>query len=165
MFQPTPEAGAFTQEIVADFDVATQVVVELRAIRQKKNISPKEPLKLKVKGQYPVSMNPVVAKMANIDSIEVMDDFSSLGSGETFMVNTLQFYVPLEGMIDVETEKAKILAEIARYEGFLKGVNAKLGNEKFVANAPAAVVEMERKKQSDATTKLENLRQSLEKLG
>ena len=76
----------------------------------------------------------------------------------------MQFFVPLEGMIDVEAEKAKIVAEIARYEGFLKGVNAKLGNERFVANAPAAVVENERKKQSDATQKLENLKERLAKL-
>ena len=80
------------------------------------------------------------------------------------MVGTVQFFVPLEGMIDVEAEKEKILAEITRYEGFLKGVNAKLGNERFVANAPAAVVENERKKQSDATQKLAALKEQLAKL-
>ena len=80
------------------------------------------------------------------------------------MAGTVQFFVPLQGMIDVDAERSKIEAEITRYEGFLKGVNAKLGNERFVANAPAAVVENERKKQSDATQKLAGLRERLAKL-
>ncbi|MCF0164170.1 MAG: valine--tRNA ligase, partial [Bacteroidales bacterium] len=86
------------------------------------------------------------------------------GAGAAFMVGTTEFFLPLEGKIDTEEERKKIEAEIARYEGFLRGVNAKLGNAKFVANAPEAVVEMERKKQSDATTKLENLKERLAKL-
>jgi len=69
--------------------------------------------------------------------------------------------VPLDGMIDVEAEIAKVEAEILRYQGFLRGVNAKLSNEKFVANAPAQVVETERKKLADATTKIENLKERL----
>ena len=137
--------------------------MEIRALRQKKNLSPKETLSLKVKGAYPEYMSPVIAKMANISSIEKADDFGD-AAGETFMAGTVQFFVPMEGMIDTEAEKARIQAEIARYEGFLKGVNAKLGNERFVANAPAAVVENERKKLSDATQKLASLRERLAKL-
>ena len=136
-------------------------MVELRALRQKKNISPKEALQLRFKGSFPADMAPIITKMANISRIDAADENTS---GESFMVGTVQFFVPLEGMIDVEAEKAKIIAEIARYEGFLKGVNAKLGNERFVANAPAAVVETERKKQSDATQKLAALKDRLSKL-
>ena len=106
-------------------------------------------------------MTPVIEKMANISDIAAADEATS---GESFMVGTVQFFVPLEGMIDVAAEREKILAEINRYEGFLKGVNAKLGNERFVANAPAAVVENERKKQSDATQKLAALKERLAKL-
>ena len=80
------------------------------------------------------------------------------------MVQTTEFFVALDGMIDVEAERKTIEAEIQRYESFLKGVNAKLNNEKFVANAPAAVVEMERKKLSDATVKISNLKERLSKL-
>ena len=163
MYASTPKAEAFDPAVIADFNIAAGAVVEIRALRQKKNLSPKEALSLKVKGSYPDYMSPVIAKMANISTIETTADFGD-APGESFMSGTVQFFVPMEGMIDLEAEKAKILAEIARYEGFLKGVNAKLGNERFVANAPAAVVENERKKLSDATQKLDNLRERLAKL-
>ena len=104
-------------------------------------------------------MAPVVKKMAFVSDIESVEAFS--GNGEIFMVGTTEFGVPLDGMIDVAAEVAKIEAEIQRYEGFLRGVNAKLSNEKFVANAPAQVVETERKKLADATMKIENLRTRL----
>ena len=161
MYASTPKAEPFDAKTIADFNIAAGAVVEIRALRQKKNISPKEALSLKFKGTFPAAMAPVIAKMANISDIAAADERSA---GESFMVGTVQFFVPLEGMIDVEAEREKILAEIARYEGFLKGVNAKLGNERFVANAPAAVVENERKKLADATLKLENLRDRLSKL-
>ena len=116
-------------------------------------------LKLPVKGSFPAAMEPVVRKMASVSDIASVESFS--GTGEVFMVGTTEFNVPLEGMIDEAAEIAKIEAEIQRYEGFLRGVNAKLSNEKFVAGAPAAVVERERQKQADATTKIENLRERL----
>jgi valyl-tRNA synthetase len=97
--------------------------------------------------------------MAFVSEIEAVEAFS--GTGEVFMVGTTEFGVPLDGMIDVEAEIAKVEAEILRYQGFLRGVNAKLSNEKFVANAPAQVVETERKKLADATTKIENLKERL----
>ncbi|MBR5034702.1 MAG: valine--tRNA ligase [Bacteroidales bacterium] len=161
MFAESPKPYEFDPKVIADFNTAVGAVVEIRALRQKKNISPKEALTLKYKGAFPSAMAPVIAKMANITDIAPADASTS---GESFMVGTVQFFVPLEGMIDVAAEKEKILAEITRYEGFLKGVNAKLSNERFVANAPAAVVEMERKKQSDATQKLAALKEQLAKL-
>ena len=163
MFASSPKVHDFDPQVIADFNVAAQAVTEVRALRAKKNISPKESLSLKVKGAFPAEMAPMIVKMANISEIAVVEDFGD-AAGEAFLAGTVQFFVPLEGMIDVEAEKAKIEAEIVRYEGFLKGVNAKLGNERFVANAPAAVVENERKKQSDATQKLANLRERLAKL-
>ena len=163
MYASTPKAEAFDPAVIADFNIAAAAVVEVRALRQKKNLSPKEALPLMVKGAFAKDMSPVIMKMANISDICLTEDFGA-AAGEAFMAGTLQFFVPLEGKIDSEAEKARILAEIARYEGFLKGVNAKLGNERFVANAPEAVVENERKKQSDATRKLANLRERLSKL-
>ena len=164
MLQDMPKAGASDDKLIADFDAACKVVMELRALRQGKGISPKEALSLKVKGDFSEAMYPVVEKMANVSSIAKAASFESEGSGQSFMVGTLEFFVPLEGMIDKEGEKAKIEAEIARYEGFLKGVNAKLGNEKFVANAPAQVVETERKKLADATAKIAALKARLNEL-
>ncbi|MBQ6074370.1 MAG: valine--tRNA ligase [Bacteroidales bacterium] len=159
MFQPMPLGGDYDAALIADFATACEVVVNVRALRQAKNIAPREPLKLQVKGSFPASMEPVVRKMASVSDIASVEAFS--GTGEVFMVGTTEFNVPLEGMIDEAAEIAKIEAEIQRYEGFLRGVNAKLSNEKFVAGAPAAVVERERQKQADATTKIENLRERL----
>ena len=163
MFADSPKPYEFDAKVIADFNIAASAVTEIRALRAKKNISPKEVLPLMVKGAFPEAMAPMIAKMANISSIEVVEDFGNV-AGESFLAGTVQFFVPLEGMIDAEAEKAKIVAEIARYEGFLKGVNAKLGNERFVSNAPAAVVETERKKQSDATQKIASLKERLAKL-
>ena len=159
MFQPMPLGGDFDGRLVDDFATACEIVVAVRALRQAKNIPPREALKLQVKGAFPAGMEPMVRKMACVSDITSVEAFS--GTGEVFMVGTTEFNVPLEGMIDEEAEIAKIEAEIQRYEGFLRGVNAKLSNEKFVANAPAKVVETERKKLADATTKIENLRERL----
>lgn len=159
MFQQMPLGGAFDAQLVADFATACEVVVNVRAVRQARGIAPKEPLKLQVKGTFPEAMAPVVRKMAFVSEITSVEAFS--GSGEVFMIGTTEFSIPLDGMIDVAAEIAKIEAEIQRYEGFLRGVNAKLSNEKFVANAPAKVVETERKKLADATTKIENLQARL----
>ena len=165
MLQMQPVAAPFDETLINDFALATEAIAAIRAIRQQKNISPKEPLKLQVKEEgYPISMNPIIRKMANISEIDIVSDIDASKSGQSFMVGTVQFYVPLDGMIDVAEEKSKILAEIQRFEGFLKCVQAKLSNERFVANAPAQVVELERKKLSDATTKIENLRERLAKL-
>ena len=159
MFQPMPLGGAYDEQLVADFATACEVVVNVRALRQARGIAPKEPLQLQVKGSFPAAMAPVVRKMAFVSEIASVEAFS--GSGEVFMIGTTEFSIPLDGMIDVAAEIAKIEAEIQRYEGFLRGVNAKLSNEKFVANAPAKVVETERKKLADATTKIENLQARL----
>lgn len=162
MLQLMPKGGNADEKAISDFAVATEAIAAVRAIRQQKNISPKEPLKLYVaKAQYPADMSPVIAKLANISDIETVDEIDTSAAGQSFLVGTTQFFVPLAGMVDTEEEKKKILAEIQRYEGFLKGVNAKLGNAKFVENAPAAVVELERKKQSDATEKIANLKATL----
>ena len=163
MLQMMPKAEPFDSSLITDFEIACEAVVALRAIRQTKNISPKESLSLQVRGDFPMRVAGIITKMANVSEVKPVDEFTSSAS-QTFMVGTTQFSVPLEGMIDTEAEKAKILAEIQRYEGFLRGVNAKLGNERFVANAPAQVVELERKKLADATTKIENLKQRLQSL-
>ena len=165
MLQRMPEAESFDQAVIDRFEIARQAVASIRAVRQQKNISPKEPLKLQVAaGLYPETMNPVIQKLANVSEMEVSGNPDTSATGQGFLVGTIRFFIPLEGMIDTEEQRKKILAEIARYEGFLKGVNAKLGNARFVENAPAAVVELERKKQSDATEKINNLRVELEKL-
>ena len=165
MLQRIPEATDCDEQVIERFEIAQQAIASVRAIRQQKNISPKTPLKLQVAaGACPEEVNPVIGKLGGISDIDVCGEIDTSVPGQGFLVGTIRFFVPLQGMIDAKEQKEKILAEIARYEGFLKGVNAKLGNARFVENAPAAVVELERKKQSDATEKLNNLMAELEKL-
>ncbi len=160
MLQMAPQEGPFDEKLTADFDMGCEVVAAVRAIRQAKNISPNEALKLLVKGECSETCLIVIRRMANVSEVETVSSFGD-GAVQAFMVGTTEFAVPLDGMIDIEGEKAKIESEILHYEGFLKGVNAKLSNEKFVAHAPAQVVELERKKLSDATMKIENLKARL----
>ena len=110
---------------------------------------------------YPEIITPVISKMANVPDLQVVEEFDTTSAGQSFMVGTIEYFVPLEGMINMDEEIAKIESEIKRYEGFIKGVNAKLGNAAFVANAPEKVVALERKKLSDATTKIETLQARL----
>ena len=164
MLQLIPSAKEYDAGIISDFDTAIETVVAVRALRQSKNLSPKDALRLQVRGEYPAAVNAAIRKMANVSEISRVEEFDQQGAGQTFLVGTLEYYVSFDGMIDLEAEREKINAEITRYEGFLRGVNAKLNNPKFVANAPEQVVALERKKLSDATTKIENLRQRLETL-
>ena len=157
MFQGVPGGESFNQELLSQFELASQVVMNVRNIRQSKQISPKEALEIFAKAPYNAAMDAIIKKLANITNITVVDAFDAQAQGTNFMIGTNEFFVPLTEHINVEEEVAKMKAEIEYYEKFLKQVNGKLSNEKFVNNAPEAVVAMERKKQSDATTKLENL--------
>ena len=164
MLQPMPGASGHDASLLADIDTAQQIIVAVRAVRQGANISPREQLQLQVCGHFSQRIVPVLMKMAALSEVTPAEAFDG-SDGQVFMVGTTQFKVPLEGRLDKGAEIEKIKGEIAHYENFLKGVNAKLSNEKFVANAPENVVQLERKKLADATTKLENLRQRLASLG
>ena len=164
MLQMMPNAAEYDEKFIEDFELTQQAIVAIRALRQSKNISPKESLELKIKGAFNPELSSILKKLANISSVEVVSDLSQFTDGQILMVGTVEFFVPLAGMINVEEEIAKAKAEIERYKKFYNSVNAKLSNERFVANAPAAVVELERKKLSDAQTKIENLEKVIENL-
>lgn len=164
MLQRLPKATEYDQRIISDFDNVISAITSIRNVRQSKNISPKEPLSLIINGQFPEELLPVIRKMANIDSVDYIEGTENRETGVSFLVDTIEMFVPLSGKLNVEEEIGKIESEITRYEKFLKGVQAKLSNEKFVKNAPEAVVKNEEKKRSDATAKLENLRKSLAEL-
>ncbi len=150
-------------EILAQVEAVKSVVAGVRAIRNTKNISPRETLSLHVVGSDPVAAyGSVIVKMANVDSVAVV---AEKGEGvSSFMVGTTEYAVPLGGLIDVAAEIEKAEAELKHLEGFLVGVKKKLSNERFVNNAPAAVVELERKKQSDAESKIATLKETLASL-
>ncbi len=157
MLQNMPASAEYETELLRQFEDASQIVMNVRNIRQSKGISPKEALEVFAKEPYNSSMDAVIKKLANVSSINVVPAFDAQAQGVNFMIRTSEFFVPLNEHINVEEEVAKMKAEIEYYEKFLKQVNAKLSNEKFVNNAPENVVALERKKQADATTKLENL--------
>jgi valyl-tRNA synthetase len=152
--------GKADAKLLAQFEDAKQVVTEIRSVRKAKNIGPREPLTVEAVGSNPLAaMNSVILKMAGLDEIVVVAAKSE--GTAAFMIGTQEYAVRLGGLIDVEAELKKMQAELEHLEGFLKGVNAKLQNENFVAHAPAAVVENERKKQADATQKIATIKESM----
>ena len=159
VLQPTDD----DRKIVDDIENVKQVIGHVRTVRNQKNISPKEKLALLAVGvnNY-AAYDPVTLKMANLESISVVNAKSA--DTVQFMVGTDEFAVPVGNLIDVEAEISKQEAQLKHLEGFLAGIMKKLSNEKFVANAPAAVVALERKKQSDSEEKIAALKESLAEL-
>ena len=151
--------------MIAQFDHAKQIISGVRAIRQSKNISPREPLTLEVVGQSESAIayyQSTISKMAGLSEISNVE---KKGEGsQSFLVGTQEYAVPLGNLIDTEAEAAKAEAEIKRLQGFMAGIEKKLQNERFVQNAPAQVVALERKKLSDAESKIAALQETLRAL-
>ena len=148
------------EALIAQIENVKQIVSGVRMVRNQKNIAPKEQLDLQVVGNNNyAAFDAVVVKMANLKNINVVAEKDATASA--FMVGTDEFAVPVGDMIDVEAEIAKMEAQLQHLEGFLAGVKKKLSNERFVANAPEAVVALERKKQSDSEEKIAALKESI----
>ena len=163
MYARTPAAGKVDESVITGFEMTQEAVNGVRGIRQQKNISPKEALKLKVKGNFPAEWFPVVKKLANVSEIETVSDFSG-EPGVGFMVRTVEMSVPLSGLVDTEGEIAKMEAALAYQREFLASVRKKLANENFVAHAPEKVVANERKKEADSLSKIESYETQLKAL-
>ena len=165
MLAMMPTASEYDNKYISIAEQCKEAVVNIRNIRQSRNISPKEPLNLYVnQGVIPKELISFIKKMANIDIVLPFSSKESSISGASFMVDTVEFFIPLETYVDKEEELKKIEAEIQRLEGFLNSVNKKLSNTRFVESAPKEVVEMEFRKQTDAQTKIEKLNKSREDL-
>ena len=151
------------QTLCSEIENVKQIVSNIRMVRSQKNLSPKEPLTL-----YAISNNnyakfdEVVCKMANLQAIEIKSEKPS--DAAPFMIGTDEYAIPLGSLIDVDAEIEKAEAQLKHLEGFLLGVKKKLENERFVANAPEAVVALERKKQSDAEEKIAALKATIAEL-
>ena len=151
---------ACNEIIVKEFEAVKEVIGGIRTIRLQKNIAQKETLELQVVGENPVAaFNPVITKLCNLSSIEAVENKAD-GSG-SFMVGTTEYAIPLGNLINTEEELAKLEADLKYQEGFLQSVLKKLSNEKFVSKAPANVIDMERKKQADAESKIASLKESI----
>jgi valyl-tRNA synthetase len=148
------------QSLVQQFEVVKEVISNVRSIRLQKNIAQKELLGLQVVGSNPVAeFTSVIVKMCNLSGISVVE--AKADGAASFMVGTAEYAIPLDNMVDVDAEIARMEAELKHKEGFLQGVLKKLNNEKFVNNAPTSVLGLERKKQADAESIISSLKESI----
>ena len=159
MVQPGPALAPYDERLLADVERAKEIIAGVRTVRLQKNIANKEPLALQYIGTHDGGCDAVVAKLANLSGIERVAGKEATAA--SFLVGTTEYAVPLGNNIDKAAELQKLEDELKYMQGFLKSVLAKLGNERFVNNAPAQVVETERKKQADAESKIKSLEESI----
>lgn len=152
------------ERLISGFDVAAEVIAGIRTIRKEKNIPQKDAIELMVVNSEGISneYDSVIAKLGNISSLEYVAE--KVSGALTFRVRSNEYFVPVTGAVNVEEEIAKLTEELNYNRGFLKSVQAKLSNEKFVGSAPEKVVAMERQKEADALAKIATIEQSLESL-
>jgi valyl-tRNA synthetase len=159
-----PKAKEFDKIQIEEAYQVFELVSQVRNIRASKGISPKEAFSLTIKTHQPSlyqRFDSVLKKLANLSVVSFGD---SLENAVSFVVKADECFIPMEGQVNVEEEKENILKELEYTKGFLNTVLKKLSNERFVAGAPAAVVENEKKKLSDAQAKIKALEESLTKL-
>lgn len=160
-----PVAGKVDTALLSDFDIVKQLISEIRNIRNTKQISPKEALGLSVKVNSTLNYKDytnIIHKLANISEVNFVEE--PIPGAGTFMAGKDEFFVPLENNIDAEAERERISKEIEYLQGFLKSVEAKLSNERFIQNAKAEVVDNERRKKEDALSKIAILEAGLKTL-
>lgn len=160
-----PKNKTLDQEVLKPFEVLKEVVTQVRNIRQQKNISPKEKLEVKERsdvGEKYSSFDSVIVKLANLSSYSYTKEKVEGAFG--FMVLNAEFFVPLTGNINIEEEKERLTKELEYNKGFLKSVQVKLSNERFVANAKPEIIDGERKKESDALNKIKSIEAQLASL-
>ena len=162
MLAQLPKGGKVDRKLLDEMNEAKEIISGVRSVRLSKNVPNKSALKLLVVGKWTNPFKTVVEKLANLESIG--ETATKDATAASFMVGTTEYEVPLEGNIDVAQELKKLEAELEYQQGFLKSVEKKLSNEKFVAHAPEAVVNNERKKQADALSKIKTLQESIDAL-
>lgn len=156
-----PKSKSFDEKLIADFDFASEVISGIRTIRKDKNIPFKDVIELKVVNAENASVlfDSVISKLGNITSLTYVSD--KVDGALSYRVKSNEYFIPITGNIDVEAEIAKLTEELNYTKGFLKSVQGKLSNEKFVAGAPEQVITNERKKEADALAKIATIEQSL----
>ena len=161
MFERTPKAGPYDEAFLADFALLQDAIIGVRGVRAQKQISPKEALKLFIDGDFRAEFYPVLKKSANLSEIVAG---SAQGTSVSFLVGTVKMSIPLEGLVNADEEKARILSELEHQRGFLASVQKKLSNQNFMAHAPENVVAVERKKEADALARIAALEDALNAL-
>ena len=163
MYALIPEPQPVDEAVIKAMAEAHEIVTAVRNVRASKNIPNKNMLQLQVASkEWNNALQPIILKLAGLDAIEVVE--SKDPTAASFMVGTTEFAVPLHDNINVAEEIEKLEKELQYTQGFLASVEKKLSNERFVANAPEAVVAAERKKQADALKKIQTLEESIKAL-
>ena len=159
-----PSKDPVNNTVLNDFEIASEVISGIRTIRKEKNISFKEPIKLFVINNIGASpsLDAVIKKMGNVEHLEYISE--KIGGALTYRVKSNEYFIPMEGSVNVENEIEKLSNELTYTEGFLKSIQAKLTNERFVNNAPEKVVASEKQKEADALAKITTLKNSLSSL-
>lgn len=160
-----PKAVSFNTKIIEEGTFAFEIVTQIRNLRNAKGISPKEAFKLMAKSESQKTIegfSSVIKKLSNVSELTYTDE--KVASASSFLVGTMEFFVPMDGKVDKEKEQEQIFKDIEYQKGFLVSVDKKLSNEKFVNSAPSQVIEMERKKKADAEAKIKSLEESLKNL-
>lgn len=162
MYAVLPDMPTPSESIISAMQNAKEVIVGVRSVRAEKNISPKDTLELNVLGDWDATLDTVIKKLANLSAIN--PNMAKDPAAAIFMIGTKEFNVPVTSSIDVEAELAKLNKDLLYYQDFLDKVKKKLSNERFVNNAPEAVVAVERNKQRDAESKISTIKASIEAL-
>lgn len=156
-----PELKPFDGNLISDFENTMEVISGIRTIRKEKNIPFKDAIELKAINNENTStyFDSVVTKLGNLTSLEYVSD--KVDGALSYRVNSNEYFIPISGNINVDEEIAKLTTELDYTKGFLKSVQSKLANEKFVAGAPEKVLANERQKEADALAKIETIEHSL----
>jgi len=160
-----PEQKSFNSDLIETMEEVFEVISNIRNIRSTKQLSPKQALSLYIKTVNPQKMDPfqpVLRKLANLEAIHYQDEKVENANG--FIIKGDEYSIPMEGLVDSDQQKEKLEKELQYTKGFLAGVDKKLSNERFVNNAPAKVIEMEKNKKKDAEAKIKALQESLASL-
>jgi len=159
-----PAKESYDKAILKAFNNAAEVITNIRAIRKDKQIAFKESIDLSVlaNGKIDNTFNAVIKKLGNITSFEKVTE--KVAGAQSFRVNATEYFIPLKKAVNTAEEKAKLNQELNYTKGFLKAVQGKLRNERFVNNAPEQVIANERKKEADALAKIKTLEESLARL-
>jgi valyl-tRNA synthetase len=159
-----PEKKAYSLELISEFNFSQEVVSGIRNIRKEKNIPFKETIGFSIINNENVSstFDTVIIKLGNLEEIDYV--LEAVDGALTFRVKSNEYFIPISGAINVDEEIDKLTEELIYTEGFLKSVQKKLANERFVTGAPEQVVASEKKKEADALAKIETLKASLASL-
>jgi len=160
-----PEAKKFNKTLIADFESVKQTVSAIRTVRKEKGIPNKDKVELLIRTDqdlYDAELLPVILKMCNLTHIAFISEKQA--GTVSFMVGTTEFFIPVEGRIDIESELNKLNEELKYNRGFLATVMKKLDNHRFVENAPSSVLELERKKKSDTESKIKSIEKRIREL-